>query len=154
VDFEPIESTAFGSAAPSVLFYFDNQGVRDTDIIVNTYRKTVDTINGLKVQFFYGLSRVKEKFAKEFPDLRHSSIETTFAKHMRYKPCTADKAKGFFNIPCKVSAHKQYDCDDFRIGCFPAFRFFISSKNTYIATVLLTMVNLFYWVLSTPNITY
>jgi hypothetical protein len=52
VDFETIEPTTFGYTTSPVLFSFDNTGVHDTDILANTYRKTVNAINGLKVQLF------------------------------------------------------------------------------------------------------
>ncbi|MDR0745843.1 MAG: hypothetical protein LBF17_05045, partial [Mediterranea sp.] len=83
---------------PPVLFSFNNPEVRDTDILANTDRKTVDAINALKVQLFYGLSGVKEQFAKELPNLMQPAIETAFTQHIRHQPCTADKTKGFFNV--------------------------------------------------------
>lgn len=99
MDFESIEPTPFGYTTSPVLFFLDNPGVRDTDILANTYRKAVDAINALKVQLFYGLFGVKEKFAKKFPYLMHPSIEAAFTQHARHKPCTADKAKGLLKYP-------------------------------------------------------
>jgi hypothetical protein len=132
MDFKTIEPTTFGNATSPVLFSFDNPGVRDTDIMTNCYRETVNTVNVLKVQLFYSLSCVKEKFAKEFPDLMHPLIEAAFTEHSRHQACAADKAKGFFNIPGKVSAGKQYDCDDFRVSRFMAFRLFMIHRFQYI----------------------
>lgn len=132
MDFEAIEPATFGYATSSVLFSSDNQGVRDTDIMANTYRKTVDAINGLKVQLFYGLSRVKEQFAKEFPDLMHPPIETAFTKNSRHQAGTSDKAKGLFNIPRKVLGSQQDDCDNFCVGRFTTLRLFMIHRFQYI----------------------
>jgi hypothetical protein len=125
MDFEPIEPTTFGNATSPIFFSLDNPGVRDTDIMANTYRKAVDAINGLKIQLFYGLSRVKEQFAKEFPDLMHPPVEAAFTEYMGHQACTSDKAKGLFNIPRKVLASQQDDCDNFSIGRFTPFRLFM-----------------------------
>jgi hypothetical protein len=94
MDFEAIEPTMFGCTTSPVLFSLDNPGVRNTDIMANTDRKVVDAINGLKIQLFYDLSRVKEQFAKEFPDLMHPPVETAFTKNSRHQAGTSDKAKG------------------------------------------------------------
>jgi hypothetical protein len=132
MDFESIEPTTFGYTTSPVLFSLNNPGVRDTDIMANTYRKTVDAINGLKIQLFYGLSGVKEQFAKEFPDLVHPPVETAFSKNSRHQACTADKAKGLFNIPRKVLGSQQDDCDNFSVGRFTPFRLFMIHGFQYI----------------------
>jgi hypothetical protein len=130
--FKTIEPTTFGNAMSHVLFSFDNQGIRDTDILTNSNRETVDTINALKVQLFYGLSCVKEKFAKQFPDLMHPPIETAFTEHSRHKPCAADKAKGLLIVSREIHTSQQDDCDDFRVSRFMAFSFFMIHRFQYI----------------------
>jgi hypothetical protein len=99
MDFESIKPTTFGNATSPVLFSLDNPGVRDTDIMANTYRKAVDAINGLKVRLFYGLSRVKEQFAKEFPDLMHPPVEAAFTKNSRHQSGRAD---GLLPLICRA----------------------------------------------------
>jgi hypothetical protein len=44
VDFAAIGPTTFGNTTSHAVFFFDNTGVCDTDILANTYRKTVDTV--------------------------------------------------------------------------------------------------------------
>jgi hypothetical protein len=132
MDFEAIEPTTFGNATSPVLFSFDYPGVRDTDIMANTYRKTVDAINGLKIQLFYGLSRVKEQFAKEFPDLMHPPVETAFTQHIWHQAGTSDKAKGLFNVACEILGGKQDDCDYFGVGRFTPFWLFMIHRFQYI----------------------
>jgi hypothetical protein len=51
----------------------------------------------------------------------YPAIETAFTEHIWHQSCRADKAKGFFNISCKISGGKQYDSDDFRVGRFYDF---------------------------------
>jgi hypothetical protein len=131
MDFEPVEPATFGNATSPVLFSFDYTGVRDTDIMANTDRKAVDAINGFKIQLFYGFSRVKEQFAEEFPDLMHPPVETAFTGNSRHQACTADKAKGLFNISRKVPGSQQDDCDYFGAGRVTPFRLFMIHRFQY-----------------------
>jgi hypothetical protein len=92
----------------------------------NERTNTVYTVSCFQIHILYRLACIEKKFAKQFPDLMHPSIEAAFTER-RHKPCTADKAKGFFNIPGKVSGGKQDHCDDFCIGRFTALRLFFDS---------------------------
>jgi hypothetical protein len=89
----------------------------------------------LKIQLFYGFSRVKEQFAREFPDLMHPPVETAFTGNGRHQACTEDKAKGLFNIPRKVPGSQQDDCDYFGVGRFTPFRLFMIHRFQYIVKI-------------------
>jgi hypothetical protein len=84
MDFESIEPATFENATSPVLFSSDNHGVRDTDILTNTYWKTVYTISCFHVHILDCLTCIKKEFAKKFSNLVKPSIEAAFTEHTRH----------------------------------------------------------------------
>jgi DNA-binding beta-propeller fold protein YncE len=62
--FETIEISPLGSIVTSIFLSFDDATVRDTNVMANSYRKTVDTVGVAYIQRFDGFSCMEEKFSQ------------------------------------------------------------------------------------------
>jgi hypothetical protein len=147
--FETIKRSPLGSIVTTIFLAFGDAAVRDTNVMAKGYRKTVNTVSVAYIQRFDGFSCVEEKFRQQFTDLVHPAIEATFAQHPWHQAGRTYKTDGGFDAPFKI--HGRYRCNgnDFKINYFTIFLLFVAHtfqyivKKTYIATVFVTMVNLF-----------
>jgi hypothetical protein len=115
-------------AANALLLSLHYTAARNTNVMTNSYRKTVNTVGGTDIQRFNCFASVKEKFGQQFPYPMHPSIEPAFTQHFGNHSGGADKTDACFNIAAKISRGKQYNRNDFCISCFSVYGLFIAHR--------------------------
>jgi hypothetical protein len=101
---------------------------RNTDVMANGYRKTVNTVGGTDIQGFNRFASIKEKFGQQFPYPVHPSIEPAFTQHLGHHSGGTDKTDACFNIAAKISRGQQYNRNDFGISYFSVYGLFIAHR--------------------------
>jgi hypothetical protein len=62
----------------------------------------------------------------------HPPIEAAFTQHRGHQACRADKAKGFFYVPTKISGGYQDNCHNLGVTGFSALWLFMVHTFKYI----------------------
>jgi hypothetical protein len=107
------------------------QQFRNTDVMTNNHRKTVDAAGVIHIQGFYCLSGVEEPFCQQPSDFVHSAIEPAFAQYTQHQSGITDKADSRFDVPSEKHSRYQDNGRYFPIAYFTIFGALYSSYFSF-----------------------